>query len=97
MKIGLDFDDTYSADPELFDNLIRVATFRGHEITFVTWRCAVHHSDETYNDDIEEAAYRNRINIVYCAGKAKDTCYAADIWMDDSPWSIYNKAAWCKT
>lgn len=95
MKIGLDFDDTYTAAPELFDNFIRVAKFMGHEVKFVTWRFANHRPDGLSNADIEAAARRNRIDVIFCEGKAKEDCYKADVWIDDMPYAVINNAPWC--
>lgn len=38
MKIALDFDDTYTADPELWDEFVASAKNRGHSVVVVTGR-----------------------------------------------------------
>lgn len=80
MKIALDYDDTFTADPDLWMEFVASAKARGHEVTFVTFRYA-----GPYNGDIEIDAQRMEIPIVFCGQKQKASCYQADIWIDDRP------------
>lgn len=80
MKIALDYDQTFTADPELWTPFVRTALARGHAVAFVTFR-----RDDCHNSDIQEDAAMLGIDIVYCSGKQKSHCYQADIWIDDSP------------
>lgn len=89
MKIALDYDETYTEDPELFNMIVSRARHRGHEVTFVTWR-----REDQDNADLEATASMLHIEVVYCAGKAKMKCYAADVWIDDSPYAITCHAKW---
>lgn len=88
MIIALDYDDTYTADKELWEPFIHHAVTRGHSISFVTFR---HDGGGTYqqtlydNDDIIEDAKRLGINIVFTNGKQKKHVHYADIWIDDNP------------
>lgn len=93
MKIALDFDETYTEDPILFGNLVRLAKARGHEVKIVTWR----KDTDNANEDIREAARTLGIGVVYCAGIAKMKCYAADVWIDDSPYAVTCHAKWANT
>jgi hypothetical protein len=78
MKIALDYDNTFSADPEMWSNFIMYACSRGHEVKIVTSRhpsCPVPVTG---------------IGIVYCAFKAKDQHWDADVWIDDDPKHIHH-------
>ena len=45
MTIAIDFDKTFTADPELWLSFIRSASLRGHEIICATYR-------KEYSDDM---------------------------------------------
>lgn len=92
MKIALDFDETFTEDPVLFGNLVRLAKARGHEVKMVTWR-----KPEANNEDIELEARAMGIDVIYCSGIAKMKCYAADVWIDDSPYAVTCHAKWANT
>jgi hypothetical protein len=88
VRIALDYDDTYTADKELWDEFIDAAIRRGHSVTIVTFR---HGGGGMYdgvlydNLDVEDDAKRLCIPIVYTNGKQKKHCFDADIWIDDNP------------
>jgi hypothetical protein len=77
MLIALDYDKTYTADPALWDDFVRLAQTRGHEVKIVTMR----RPDEAINDVL--------VDVVYTSRKAKASVVKADIWIDDSPSWIY--------
>lgn len=87
MKIALDYDETYTADPNLWTGFIAMAKALGHEVFFVTYR---YEPDEgtSYNDDIKKSAEVNEIEIVYTHGQQKAGVVYADIWIDDTPLTI---------
>ncbi|GAB3644805.1 hypothetical protein [Ramlibacter alkalitolerans] len=84
MRPALDFDGTYTEDPELWDGFIAAARSRGHEVLCVTMR-----------HEHEGARVRSRLEgrvdaIVYTGRKAKRPFLeglglAIDVWVDDSP------------
>lgn len=80
MKIALDYDKTFTADPELWTQFVRSAKLRGHDIAFVTFRWS-----GPENTDIMADAGKLEIPIVFCGHKQKSHCYNADIWIDDMP------------
>ena len=85
MIIGLDYDETYTADPLLWDLFIINAIKRLHKVVFVTYR------DERYkvdNEDIINSAHNLGIDIVFTGSKQKEHCFKADVWIDDSPETI---------
>lgn len=91
MNIGLDYDDTFSADPELWELLIHAAKARGHDVRIVTFRFE---STSAYaNDDVIEDAKKNGIPVIFCNGIQKDRVtrdlgFPVDIWIDDWPVGI---------
>ena len=83
---ALDYDETFTDEPVLWEWFINKAKERGHSVTFVTSR-----EDPTiqgWNDDIRADAKRLGIDIVFCFGEPKATKFKADVWIDDSPLSI---------
>ena len=93
MNIALDFDETYTEDPTLWTEFINKCKTRLHTVTFVTYR-----PENGNNTDIKYEAQCLGINVVYTAGKQKQHCFDADVWIDDSPETIvcYSKLAGMK-
>ena len=86
MTIAIDYDDTYTVDPDFWNEFIMSAQRRGHEVVVVTARPD---NDETRCEmrgvfDIWEVA-------VYCSGDEPKAHYArrkglaVDVWIDDLP------------
>ena len=72
MIIALDYDGTYTRDPELWERFIDSAISSGHQISCVTMR-------------YPQEEVRMRIPVVYTSRQAKMLCFKADIWIDDNP------------
>ncbi len=72
MRIALDYDGTYTRDPELWNNFIEKAKERGHEVVCVTMR----YPTESITVPME---------VIYTSRKAKMEHAKADIWIDDQP------------
>ena len=94
MRIGLDWDGTVSADPVAFGAVARVFLNAGHDISVVTWRSPPELAGGWVVDnrwiDIE-GVFENwgfRLPVVYCSGRAKRECFAADVWIDDNPAAV---------
>lgn len=96
MIIALDFDETYNARPDMFDDLIEVLLmYKDTQIILVTYR----HSELDY-----DPLFQHLIDVmgvpVYCTdGKAKkkymeDLGINVDIWIDDNPRSVLEDSAW---
>jgi hypothetical protein len=90
MKIGLDFDNTYTRDPEAWNTFIRYFTGRGHTVYCTTYRLQSQ-SDEVY-ETIGEVIGRK--NCYFTAYTAKHPYMVAqgiiiDVWIDDMPQLIY--------
>lgn len=50
MKIGLDYDETYTEAPMLFKLFVLQAIQEGHEVTFVTYRYPHIDNDDIHTD-----------------------------------------------
>lgn len=77
MLIAIDYDDTYTADPALWDVFIAVASSRGHEVICVTGRRA-------------SQPVGLELPTVYADGEYKREAaeragYRVDVWIDDMP------------
>lgn len=91
LTFGVDFDDTFTADPDLHIDLMTMLMDRGHLIVVVTRR-GDHHRPKAV-DVINKAFGEGVIEVVKCRGRfkrqaAKEAGYSVDIWWDDYPWSI---------
>lgn len=87
MQIGLDYDDTYTRDPEAWNQFVQMFVARGHSVFVVTWRTP----EEC--DDLDESLV-NIVEGVYATSrKAKEKYMFAqgiriDVWIDDNPWAV---------
>jgi hypothetical protein len=92
MKISIDFDDTYTRDPQLWDQFIRMALSKGHEVYCVTMRSY----DEGHDVRISIGRQVGEENIHYTNRMAKkpfmqERNINIDVWIDDSPrWILGN-------
>lgn len=82
MYIALDYDDTYTKDPELWLEFIKMARARGHQVRVATMRC------EFEND--MDPRLTSEVPVDFCCGKAKKITLEKrglrpDIWIDDRP------------
>lgn len=87
MKIGLDYDKTYTADTVLWNAFIKTSEARGHKVYIVTMRSNA--------NPVKFPASVNRLitDIIYTHDLAKQPfCermgITIDIWIDDSPAKI---------
>ena len=80
MRIALDYDNTYTLDPALWDGFIKAAQNRGHDVRIVTMR---------YPQEVIDAA---PVEVTYTSRKAKASVTSADVWIDDKPHWIYQDA-----
>lgn len=77
LVIALDYDNTYSDDPELWDQFIKIAQKRGHVVIGVTFR-------EPHQ------VVEMPIEVFYTSGKFKadymrEVDLEPSIWIDDWP------------
>lgn len=85
MKIAVDYDGTYSVDPELFSIFIRIAQQRGHEVYIVTMR---------YDSEAERICHVVPCKVFYTGRNAKmkhmaDLGHEFNIWIDDMPHLLF--------
>jgi hypothetical protein len=78
MKIALDYDGTYTADPAFWDKFMIDCKAYGHEVIVVTMRRPE-----------EIVSFSDRL-IVYTSRRAKkqyceNAGISIDIWIDDNP------------
>ncbi len=81
--IGLDWDNTFTADPQLWRGFIKEAQKR-HRVFIVTARPPEH------GEEIRKEMDPMGVEIIYCSGKPKIACadeaqVSIDIWIDDMP------------
>jgi hypothetical protein len=77
MRVALDYDGTYTRDPELWDEFIKALIHRGHKVICVTMRKPT--------ETIEMPC-----DIIYTSRAAKQPFLDAldiiiDVWIDDNP------------
>lgn len=81
MIIALDYDNTYTADQQLWNNFILDAQHRGHVVICVTMRRP---------DEPVTVSWKHSMPVYYTSRKAKkkfieDLGITPAIWIDDSP------------
>lgn len=83
MIIGLDFDKTYTLDPDFWDGVVIDAIKRGHRVVCVTARV----DNEKNRDEVRIPGVE-----VYFCGMASKAWYMrevqqvpVDVWIDDDP------------
>jgi hypothetical protein len=89
VNIALDYDDTFTASPEFWKEVILLARKYGHKTQIVTMR-------HPWLDTIPEEAellHDYECPVVYCDGKAKRPVMLArgvpvNFWIDDRPETI---------
>jgi acid phosphatase class B len=94
MNISIDFDDTYTRDPILWNEFIHTAQAAGHKVYCVTAR------GETYPDEVTEVHSTigqlvGQENCIFTGGKQKrQFCLNRNVhisvWIDDMPEAIPN-------
>ena len=88
MNISLDFDETYTRDPEMWDLFVALAQSRGHTVYCVTAREPLPKFKEEVYDTIGKQIGER--NCYFTDGSAKerfmfDRGILIDVWIDDSP------------
>lgn len=91
MLIAIDYDKTWTADPELFESFVRDLKKAGHQCICITSR------DEDTPDNKLANSIGKYMKIVYAAGQSKRRAaekarYTVNIWIDDTPESITRQA-----
>lgn len=82
MTIALDYDGTYTADPELWDRFIAAAIRRGHKVIVVTCR---RRTDENREDVKVEGCPVFFTDLGSKLEYVKKLGCPVDVWIDDDP------------
>ena len=93
MIVALDYDKTYTADPDLWDTFILKCIANGHSVICITMRFP----SETIPEDLKSWESEG-IKIYYTSRKAKlvwakQNNIKVDIWIDDNPGWLFDDAA----
>ncbi len=98
IDFAIDYDDTYSAQPELWTCLLRKIQAAGLKAI-----CATNRADtETNRQELFAALEGRVIDIVYCGGYKSRACrakgYEVRVWIDNDPRVDRPPAPlwWCK-
>jgi len=81
--IALDYDDTYTKDPEFWETVIRYAYTKNHTVICVTMRHQ-HEGEELFHSI-------GKLCRIIFTGRIAKQCYLSemeiypDIWIDDRP------------
>lgn len=86
MKIALDYDDTYTADPLMWNWFVEQAEARGHEVFCVTAR----HGSMLEEVEFTLGRHLRPDHIISCFNEPKRKVCAErgvmiDVWIDDKP------------
>jgi hypothetical protein len=88
MILAIDYDETWSADPEFWRMVVSAAKFRGHTVIGVTWR-----KDCPEEREHMCAHYLGLDRVLFTGGEAKHKAAKragidVDVWIDDMPHSV---------
>jgi hypothetical protein len=95
MIIGIDYDNTWTADIQLWNDFYWMAKKSGHQCIIVTGR-------KKWSEDMHRGILPQGIEIVYAPNQFKEHAalkagYKVDIWIDDMPGMIQEtKILTCK-
>ena len=87
MVIAMDYDGTYTEDPELWLPFLKSAKDRGHTVLCVTMRTEDEASEMPSEllDIVQLICTSRQAKLPYLAGKNIEI----DVWIDDSPHWIF--------
>lgn len=84
MTIAIDYDGTWTADPDLWEKFAGIAAQKGHKVIIATGR-------HYYSDDMR--VLPKWLTVIYTKGQLKEQALLkegikVDIWCDDMPGMI---------
>ncbi len=96
LLFGIDFDDTFSADPVFFHSFLDLIEKSGHKAIIVTNRKKPLFGDSSVMEGIDlQEVTKNRIPVVFANSSSKtkrkaafDEGFKVDIWIDNNPYWI---------
>ena len=77
MIIALDYDGTYTRDPAMWNEFIKLAESAGHDVVIVTKR----YNSEEIESPPAPVHYMSRRDKIHCQP-------SPDIWIDNNPFDI---------
>lgn len=92
MILALDYDDTYTRDPQMWNDIIGIMQHNGHTVYCVTMRAPAE------GRAVREALESRVDGIFFTERRAKRDFMSArginvDVWIDDSPaWVLMDAA-----
>lgn len=99
MNIAIDYDDTYTLDPRMWEELIEIMVYKRHNVYLVTWRDG---NNESMASEVITALGCDfpQENIHFTNLKAKrkymeDKGIYIDVWVDDNPYAILHDGDVC--
>lgn len=89
MRLALDYDGTFTADPELWRAFVRLARERGHNVVCVTARAGRMGAA----CEVRLALEHLGVPVMYVGAASKraaveDAGLTVDVWIDDMPEAI---------
>lgn len=86
MIIAIDYDKTWTADPDLWQQFCELAEARNHTTVMVTGRKA-------WSDDMARSGLPRGMQIIYAGDEFKQRAaekagVKVDVWIDDMPGTI---------
>lgn len=94
MNLSIDFDDTYTRDPDTWDKVIEIFRSAGHKVYCVTWR------SDTFENKAEVGSMLNhKVDAIFFTGQQakKEYMYAQgiviNVWIDDMPFAVEEHGA----
>jgi hypothetical protein len=89
LTIAIDYDETYTAMPDIWDLFMRRCKIAGHRVLVVTMR-----NEATSGAEVKQAIGHKADDILFTDYKAKEPVvraagYKVSIWCDDQPGYIY--------
>jgi len=99
MNIALDYDDTFTEDPDFWFGFLGLASNR-HKVYIVTFRSPERCMAQDFNQSLKNLIRAGYIMLVPTSLKAKkqfclDKGIKIDVWIDDNPASIYKDHPAC--
>lgn len=90
LKIALDYDNTYTADKELWDKFTDMVQLMNHKVFIVTMRSR----ESDWNDELGVLDKKLSLPVIFCDGRPKrrvceELGIHVDIWIDDYPEGIH--------
>lgn len=92
MNISLDFDDTYTRDPDAWNRVIAIMRGQGHKVYCITMR------NEAEGEPVRKAL-EGRVDEIYYTNRFAKQKFMFErginihVWIDDSPGWILKDAA----